>query len=55
MRCGIAEWLYAEQHLLDKGRPKRTWKMQVGEERVKVGLSREDTLCPSMSISLRLE
>ena len=27
------------------GRPKRTWKRQVEEEGVKVGLSREDTLC----------
>ena len=28
-----------------KGRPKRTWKKQVEEESVKVGLRREDTLC----------
>ena len=28
-----------------KGRPKRTWKKQVEEESVKVGLSREDALC----------
>ena len=28
-----------------KGRPKRTWKKQVEEESVKVGLRKEDTLC----------
>ena len=28
-----------------KGRPKRTWKKQVEEETVKVGLRREDALC----------
>ena len=28
-----------------KGRPKRTWKKQVDEENVKVGLRREDALC----------
>ena len=28
-----------------KGRLKRTWKRQVEEESVKVGLRREDTLC----------
>ena len=28
-----------------KGRPKRTWKKQVEEESMKVGLRREDTLC----------
>ena len=28
-----------------KGRVKRTWKKQVEEESVKVGLRREDTLC----------
>ena len=27
------------------GRPKRTWKMQIEEERVKVGFRREDALC----------
>ena len=30
-----------------KVRPKRTWKMQVEEESVKVGLRREDALCRS--------
>ena len=30
-----------------KGRPKRTWKLQVEEESVKVGLRREDVLCRS--------
>ena len=30
-----------------KGRPKRTWKRQVEEESVKVGLRREDALCRS--------
>ena len=30
-----------------KGRSKRTWKMQVDEESVKVGLRREDSLCRS--------
>ena len=30
-----------------KGRPKRTWRKQVEEESVKVGLRREDTLCRS--------
>ena len=30
-----------------KGRPKRTWKKQVEEESVKVGLRREDALCRS--------
>ena len=30
-----------------KGRPKRTWKKQVDEESVKVGLRREDALCRS--------
>ena len=30
-----------------KGRPKRTWKKQVKEESVKVGLRREDALCRS--------
>ena len=28
-----------------KGRPKRTWKRQVEEESVKVGLRRKDALC----------
>ena len=28
-----------------KGRPKRTWKKQVEEESVMVGLSKKDTLC----------
>ena len=28
-----------------KWRPKRTWKKQVQEESMKVGLSREDVLC----------
>ena len=28
-----------------KGRPKRTWKKQVEEESVKVGLSSDDALC----------
>ena len=27
------------------GRPKKTWKKQVEDESVKVGLRREDTLC----------
>ena len=31
-----------------KGRPKRTWKKQVGEESVKIGLRREDALWRSM-------
>ena len=30
-----------------KGRSKRTWKKQVKEESVKVGLRREDALCCS--------
>ena len=30
-----------------KRRPKRTWKKQVEEESVKVGLKREDALCRS--------
>ena len=30
-----------------KGRPKRTWKRQVEEESVKVGLRMEDVLCRS--------
>ena len=30
-----------------KGRPKRTWKRQVEEESMKVGLRREDALCRS--------
>ena len=30
------------------GRPKRTWKKQVGEEIAKIGLRREDALCRSM-------
>ena len=30
-----------------KGRPKRTWKKQVEEESVKIGLRREDGLCRS--------
>ena len=30
-----------------KGRSKRTWKKQVEEESVKVGLRREDALCCS--------
>ena len=28
-----------------KGRPKRTWKKQVEEESVKVGLRKENALC----------
>ena len=32
-----------------KGRPKRTWKKQVEEESVKVGLRKEDALCLSKS------
>ena len=31
----------------EKGRPKRTWKEQVEEESVKIGLRREDALCQS--------
>ena len=31
-----------------KGRPKRTWKKQVEEESVKIGLRREDGLYRSM-------
>ena len=31
-----------------KGRQKRTWKTQVEEESMKVGLRREDALCRSM-------
>ena len=30
-----------------KGRPKRTWKKQVDEEGVKVGLRRKDAVCRS--------
>ena len=30
-----------------KGRPKMTWKKEVEEESVKVGLRREDALCRS--------
>ena len=30
-----------------KGRPKKTWKKQVEEESVKIGLRREDALCRS--------
>ena len=30
-----------------KGKPKRTWKKQVEEESVIIGLSREDALCGS--------
>ena len=30
-----------------KGQPKRTWKKQVLEERMKVGLRRKDALCCS--------
>ena len=30
-----------------KGRPKWTWKRQVGEESAKVGLRRDDALCHS--------
>ena len=30
-----------------KGRPKRTWKRQVEEESVKIGLRRKDALCRS--------
>ena len=30
------------------GRPKSTWKKQIEEERVKVGLSRDDAHCRSM-------
>ena len=30
-----------------KKRPKRTWKMQFGEENMKVGLKRKDALCRS--------
>ena len=33
----------------EKGRPKRTWKKQVEEESVKVGLRRKDALCRSNS------
>ena len=32
---------------MKKGRPKRTWRNQVEEESVKVGLRREDSLCQS--------
>ena len=31
-----------------KGRPKMTWKRQVEEENMKVGLRRKDALCRSM-------
>ena len=30
-----------------KGRPKRTWKKQVEDESMKVGLRRKDALCRS--------
>ena len=30
-----------------KGRPKRSWKKQVEEESVKIGLRKEDTFCRS--------
>ena len=30
-----------------KGRLRRTWRKQIGVESMKVGLSREDTLCRS--------
>ena len=33
-----------------KGRLKRTWKKQIEEESIKVGLSREDALCRSWCI-----
>ena len=33
---------------MKKGRPKRTWKRQVEEERVKIGLRIKDALCRSM-------
>ena len=33
-----------------KVRPKRTWKKQVEEESMKVGLSKNDALCRSMWI-----
>ena len=32
---------------MKKGRPMRTWKKQVEEESVKIGLRREDELCRS--------
>ena len=32
--------------LRKKGRPKSTWKKQAEEESTKVGLRRDDTLCP---------
>ena len=31
----------------NKGRSKRTWKKQVDEESIKVGLRREDAICRS--------
>ena len=33
------------------GSPKRTWKRQVNEERVNVGLTMEDALCRSKCIA----
>ena len=36
--------------LRKNGRSKRTWMMQVKEESMKVGLSKEDALCQSMRI-----
>ena len=35
-----------------KGRPKRTWRKQVEEKSVKVGLRRKDALCPSNSVGV---
>ena len=35
------------EHQRRKGRLKMAWKNQVGEKSMKVGLSREDALCPS--------
>ena len=36
---------------MKKGRPKKTWKRQVEEESVKVGLRREDALCRQSEVS----
>ena len=38
---------FEAEHQREKGRLKRTWRKQVEEESVKVGLRREDALCRS--------
>ena len=43
---------FEDEGQMKKGRPKRTWKRQVEEESIKVGLRRNDVLCCKSGVSV---